>query len=143
VLVLAGSAAVCLGDGEVEARSVVGEAEQRVNACYAAAAEAQKAGANVTDLLSTLTDAGMLLAKAELSLRGGDYGSAVNLADDSIAELAGFEDLASTVKDTAIRAKSLDFTFNIVYPLIEATVIVVLASAIWLFFKNVKINVAW
>ena len=62
------SAAVCHGASEADATAAVASADQRVNVCYSAVADAEKAGANVSGLLVTLNDAGVLLSEAHLAL---------------------------------------------------------------------------
>lgn len=136
MLVLVGSAAVCLGTGEVEARSAVGEAEQRVNACYMAAAEAQKARANVTDLLLVLDDAGMLLCKAHLALEKGDFDSAYALAVESRAKLDGFDVEANALRDSASQARSMDFAVNVVGSGVGSVMVVVVAFVVWRLSKK-------
>jgi hypothetical protein len=49
------------------------QADQTIKDCYLAVATADKAGGNVTDLLSTLQYAGMLLSKANLAFERGDF----------------------------------------------------------------------
>ena len=76
MLSLMSFAVVAHSSSETDARSAVAEASQRVNICYSAAADAAKAGANVTGLLVTLDGAGDFLSKAELALAKGEFDSA-------------------------------------------------------------------
>ena len=96
-------AAICYGVGESDARAAVSEAQQRINTCYAAAADAAKAGANVTGLLSILNDAGTSLSRAELALGQGDFNSAYSLAHEGEGKLIGFEVVASGLRDSAVK----------------------------------------
>lgn len=136
MLVLVGSAAVCIGVGEVEARSAVGEAEQKVNVGYVAVAEAQKAGANVTDLLLVLDDAGVLLSRAHLALEKGDFDLAYALAVESKAKLDGFDVEANALRDSASQARSMDFAVNVVGSGVGSVVVVAVGFLVWRLLKK-------
>lgn len=124
-------ALTCYGVGESDARALVSGAQQRMNTCYRAAADAAKAGANVTGLLSTLDDAGNSLSKAELALYQADFNSAYSLALESEGKLNGFEDVASGLKVSAVNAGSLDFAVNVVGSSVGAVVVLVLGFLVW------------
>jgi hypothetical protein len=136
VLGLAGLAAVCYAAGEADARSAVANADQRVSACYLAVADAQKAGANVSGLVSTLNDAGLLLSRAHLALAGGNFDSASALATQCVAKLDGFEGGADGLRVSASQARFMDFVVNIVGSAVGAVVVVVGGVLIWLYLKG-------
>jgi len=122
---------VCHGTTETDARAAVTEAQKRITVCYNAAADAAKAGANVTSLLSTLDDAGNSLSKAELALSQGDFNSANTLALESEGKLNGFENVASGLKDSAVKAGNWDFDVNVVGSSAGAVIVLVLGFVVW------------
>lgn len=126
----------CLASTEAEAGSAIADAEQRVNACYVAVANAEKAGGNVTALLSVLDDAGMLLSKAHLAFQVGDFDSAFAFAGQSKAKLEGFESSASSVRDAAAQARSRDFYVNVVGSAAGTVAVVVVGFVLWRFLKK-------
>ena len=121
---------------ETDARSAVAEASQRVNICYSAAAEAAKAGANVSGLLVALDGAGGFLSKAELALAKGEFDSASTFAHLSEERLVGFEDVAVGLRDSAEQAGNLDFAFGVVGSSVGAVLVVVLGFLLWPFLKK-------
>jgi hypothetical protein len=123
--------AICHGASESDATIAVSEAQQRINVCYGAAADAAKAGANVTGLLSILNDAGGSLSRAELTLNQGDYNSAYSLALMSEEKLNGFEGVASGLKSSAVSAGNFDFEINVVGSSVGAVAVVVLGFVVW------------
>lgn len=56
----------------VEAEAAITEAESEIVECYGAVAEAERAGANVSDLIVKLDEAGGLLAEAENAYKVGN-----------------------------------------------------------------------
>ena len=133
---LASFAVVGYCSSETDARSAVAEASQRVNTCYSAAADAAKAGANVTGLLVTLDDAGGLLSKAELALVKGEFDSASTLAHLSEERLVGFEDAAVGLRDSAVRAGFLDFAFGVVGSAVGSVAVVLVGVVVWFYLKR-------
>jgi hypothetical protein len=123
--------AVCQGAGESDARAAVTEAQQRISTCYDAAADAAKAGANVTGLLSILDSAGAFLSKAELALQKGDFDTASTSVLQCGESLTGFEAVASGLKGSASNARSMDFAVNIVGSSVGAILVVVLGFVVW------------
>jgi hypothetical protein len=136
VLLLMGFVAVGYCSSEADARAAVAQASQRVNACYSVAADAAKAGANVTGLLVTLDDAGLFLSRAELALGKGEFDSVATLAHLSEERLVGFEDGAVGLKDSAVRAGFLDFAFGVVGSAVGSVLVVVVGVVVWFWLKR-------
>lgn len=132
---------VCYGAGEADARAAVSEAQQRISTCYGAAADAAKAGANVTGLLSTLDSAGAFLSKAELALQKGDFDGASTFALQCDESLTGFEAVASGLKGSASNARSMDFAVNIVGSTVGAILVVVLGFVFWRLLRKRYVRV--
>jgi protein-disulfide isomerase len=136
VLVFSGLVLVCRADSEGDAQSAFAAAEQRVLVCYGSAADAAKAGANVTGLLSTLNDAGNLLSKADLAFENGDFNSSQTFVLQSQQKLEGFEAQADGLRQTATQARSVDFEVNVVGSLFAPVAVVLCALIIWFTFKK-------
>ena len=133
---LASFAVVGYCSSETDAKSAVAEASQRVNTCYSAAADAAKAGGNVSGLLVTLDGAGGLLSGAEFVLVKGEFDSASTLAHLCEERLVGFEDGAISLRDSASGSRSLDFAFGVVGSSVGAVLVVVLGFLLWPFLKK-------
>ena len=133
---LASFAVVGYCSSETDARSAVAEASQRVNTCYSAAADAAKAGANVTGLLVTLYDAGLVLSRAELALNRTDFDSASTMAHLCEEKLVVFEDGAVGLRDSAVRAGFLDFAFGIIGSAVGSVLVVLVGVIVWFYLKR-------
>jgi len=112
------------------------EADQTIKDCYLAVAAADKAGGNVSGMLSVLQDAGILLSKADLALGKGDFDSAYNLAVQSKASLDGFIAVASSVKDAAEHSGYVDFMINTVGSSAGTVGVVVGGFAVWFWLNR-------
>jgi len=126
----------CLAVDEGQARSAMVEADQTIKDCYLAVAPADKAGGNISDMLSVLQDAGMLLSRADLAFEKGDFDSAYNLAVQSKARLDGFIAEANSVKDMAEHSGFVDFMINIVGSLAGSVAVVVGSFAVWFWLNR-------
>lgn len=129
-------APACLAVDEGQARSAMVEADQTIKNCYLAVAAADKAGGNVSGMLSVLQDAGMLLSKADLAVGKGDFDSAYSLAVQSKASLDGFVIEANSVKDAAEHSGFMDFMINIVGSSAGTVAVVVGGFAVWFWLNR-------
>ena len=130
--------AVCHGVSEADAASAVANADQTVIGCYQSAANAEQAGANVSALLVTLDDAGLLLSEAHLALLNGSFDSASALAGQCVAMLEGFNGTADGLKSSALQAGFVDFWVNIVGSAVGAVAVLVGGFLVWRFLKGKK-----
>jgi len=121
---------------EADARSAIVAAENEVVDCYRAVLDAEKTGANVTDLTSTLNEAGGLLSKANLAYSMDNFTSARNFALQSQAKLNGFVAEADALKETAMQERYWDFMVNVVGSAVGAVAVVVGGFAVWNFLKR-------
>ena len=112
------------------------EAQQRIEVCYSEAADAARAGANVTALLSDLDDAGQLLSNASLAFQDGDYDSAYSLAVQSNSTLVGFEVNATSLKNTAVQQGRVVFWVDIVGSTVGAFAVIVIGVLLWFHLKR-------
>lgn len=119
-----------------EAENKVSEAENKILDCYQAAFEAEKAGANISELLTTINEAGRLLSIAKLSYEYGDYDSAVELANQTLTILDGFIDEANALNKNAKQSGFFDFTVNFVGSAVGAVAIFVGGYAGWILLKR-------
>lgn len=125
-----------LGYSENEAKTAVETAENKVLSCYNAAYEAEKTGANISELLNTLNDAGWLLAKAKLAYSQGDFNSSVTLANECQSKLEGFIDQAEDLRQSAEKASYVDFMVNFVGSGISTMCIIIGSFALWAFLRK-------
>jgi hypothetical protein len=125
-----------LAYSEGEARAAVETAEGKVLSCYGAVSEAEKAGANVSDLLSVLNETGWFLSRAKLAYSQGDFDSAVIFADNCSSRLDGIVAQAESLKLDAERAGHWDFMVNFVGSAVGAVCVVVGGFAFWVFLKK-------
>jgi hypothetical protein len=130
------SSMVCMVTGQNEAASRIVEAQNALNSAYEAVLEAEKAGANITSLLSNLTEAGELLSNAKLVLSTNES-AAVDFALQSQAKLNGFLDEADALRISAAQQRYWDFIVNIVGSIL-VTIIVICSGVFAWFFLNRK-----
>ena len=121
---------------ETDAKSAIAAAEDKVLTCYEAAAKAEDAGANITELLRFLNDAGNLLSKAKLAYNNGDFDSAFNFAVQSRDKLKGFVGEAEGLRESAMQANYEDFMFNVVGSGVGAVAVLVGGYIVWVILKR-------
>lgn len=121
---------------EAEAHSSITAAEEKILECYKAAREANKAGANVTTLLSTLNKAGESLSKAKVAYTQGNYSLALNLSRQSMDMLNDFVTKAEELKTQAEQARHWDFMVNIVGSSVGAVALIVASFILWTLLKK-------
>ena len=126
----------CLAVDVGQARSAMVEADQTIKDCYLAVAAADKVGGNVSNMLSVLQDAGMLLSRADSAFGKGDFDSAYNLAVQSKASLDGFVAEANSVKDKAEQSGFVGFMINIVGSSAGTVAVVVGGFAVWFWLNR-------
>jgi len=119
-----------------DASSAIVQAQQRIEVCYSAAADAENAGANVTGLLSVLNESGWLLSRASLAFQNGDYDSAYTLAVQSNSTLTGFEAQATSLKNTAEQQGRVDFWVDIVGSTVGTFVVIFGGVLLWFYLKR-------
>ena len=118
------------------AETAIASAKNRISDCYSAAKEAEAAGANITGLMGTLSEAASLLSQAELAYAGNDFGVAVNFAIQSQNALNDFIGEANTLKETALQQQNQDFLINVVGSIIGAFAVIVVGGLVWILLKR-------
>jgi hypothetical protein len=121
---------------EDDAGSAIAAAQNRITDCYRAAADAEKAGAVVTGLLSTLNDAGELLSNATLAYGMDDFDSANDSAVRSQAKLDGFVAEADALKESATKASYWNFMVNVLGSIIGTVVVICGSLVVWVLLKR-------
>lgn len=121
---------------ESDAGLAIAQAEQRIDVCYSAAADAEKAGANVTSLLSVLDEAGLLLSRARVAFQNGDFDSAYDLAVQSNTRLNGYESQAFSLGDAAAQQGRVDFLVNVVGSTAGTFAVIVVGLLVWFGLKR-------
>jgi hypothetical protein len=128
--------ALAVNSAELEARTSIANAESTVVECYRAVADAERAGANVSELLVVLNEAGLLLSKAKMAYDTGDYGSAVSLANQSQLRLNNFSNEADAFGKDATQARFWDFMLRVVASSVGAASVVFGGFALWFLSKR-------
>jgi len=121
---------------ETDARSAIAVAEERIVVCYHAAADVDKAGANTTDLLAVLNEAGELLSRAILAYEMGNFDSALDFANQSRESLNSFIVEADALRETAIQQRYWDFMVYVVGSTVGTAVVICGSFAVWFFLKR-------
>jgi len=121
---------------ESDAGSAILQAQQRVEVCFSAAADAAKAGANVSGLLSSLNESGWLLSEASLAFQSGNFDSAYALAVQSNSTLVGFEASAISLKNVAVQRASTDFWVNVVGSTVGTFAVIFGGVLLWFYLKR-------
>ena len=95
-----------------DAASKLQLANSAINSAFDAVSDAEKAGANVTDLLSQLNGAADSLAQAEIAYRQADYTTAIIKSDEVVLVSGLVVDAAQNEKQAASDAKLNLFLAN-------------------------------
>ena len=111
-------------------------ANTAVNQAFNAVLDAEKAGANVTDLLSQLSDADSVLAGAENSYRAGDLSQAGIQADSVLPIAQQVTSAAQSAKQTATVNTQNAFYTTIASTIIVSVVFVLVLFLVWRRFKR-------
>ena len=107
-----------------------------VNQAFNAVLNAEKAGANVTGLLSHVNVAAGILAQAENSFRTGDSNTAVAQASSVFLIAQEVIVAAQNAKETALINDQNTFWYTIAFTVIGAFVFVLILVLVWRRFKR-------
>ncbi|MGB9841293.1 MAG: hypothetical protein ACPLKZ_01060 [Candidatus Bathyarchaeales archaeon] len=92
-----------------EAAEAVNQAAADLGSAFAAVAEAEQAGANISALMAKLDVAGVFLTQAQSALRTGDYENAVSFAHACSDAIEGMVADAAHLKLTTEKAQADSF----------------------------------
>jgi hypothetical protein len=115
-------------------------ANAAIGQAFTAVWDAEKAGANVTDLLVRINDAAGVLANAENNYRTG-YSVMAESQADSVLGIANQVTIsAQSAKQTALASSQNAFWQTIAFTAIGASIFVLALSLVWRWFKRHYIN---
>jgi len=130
----------CFAVGQADANQMLAEAENAVVSAYVSVAEADGAGANVSQLLVKLEDAGALLAEAQNSYRVGDYERAFSLAMNCSDAVNNVVQDALALKSETEEAQGQKLLFTAGVSSACLSVLFVLSLFGWRFLKKVYLK---
>ncbi len=138
-LIIGAFGSVCsnrvLAVGEAETRQIIIEAQSAVTSGYVSVTDAQKVGANVTDLLVTLNNANDLLSQSQLAFENasldGNYEVPYALASQCLANLTGFDTKALILKNNAAEQGHSDFMIYVVGSFLGTIIVVLSSYTVW------------
>ena len=136
VLLVACASGFVWAANENEAGLAVASAESKVAECYNFALDAERAGANISELLRILNEAGDLLSKGELAYGVGDYDGAATYAAQCEGRLAGFEVQAQALRDSAAWQRQLDLMVNVVGSAAGTVAVLVGGWFVWRYLRK-------
>jgi hypothetical protein len=117
-------------------RSKLETANLAIEGAFNSVLDAEKAGANVTNLLSQLNYAVNLMAQAENAFRVGDNNTAVNDADAVIPITQKVTSSAQTLKQSATVNSQNAFWYTIVFTFTASLVFMLVVFLVWRWFKR-------
>ena len=126
----------CFAVGQADANQMLAEAENALVSAYVSVAEANSVGANVSQLLVKLEDAGALLAEAQNSYRVGDYERAYLLALNCSNTVDNVVQEALTLKSETEEAQGQKLLFTAGVSSACLSVLFVLSLFGWRFLKK-------
>jgi hypothetical protein len=119
-----------------EALAAIDGAQAQIITCYGAVAEADRAGANVTELAGVLSEAGALLSQARVAFENGEFDVAVDFSSNCTGMLVGFTDRAVTLRDSAALERYVDFMVNVVGSVAGTVAVIFAGWVLWVYLKR-------
>jgi hypothetical protein len=107
-----------------------------VEQAFNAVLDAEKAGANVTSLVTQLNNAANILAQAENSNKTGDSNTAAARADSLLPIAQQITTAAQNAKQTALTSSQNTLWFTIVFTVVGSIMVVLVLFLVWLLFKR-------
>ena len=138
ILVLAGLFArdVFVVRGADEASPSLADADAAVRRAFNATLNAERAGANVSNLILRLNEAGGILAEAEIALGNGSSSEATSDASQCVGIAQSVQSDADALKASALdEAQTLLWTY-LTFSVVGVAVFVVVLVLVWRRFKR-------
>ncbi len=126
---------LALGYDSGQASSIIAEADNSVKATFAAVAEAEEAGANVSSLVARLDEAGTALSEANVAFRLGDYENASLFAEQCLGLMEGMGSEAKALKTSAEVARQNQLVLTTAFSSVGLSVLFVAGLFGWRFVK--------
>jgi hypothetical protein len=123
-----------------EASLVISEANNKLKMAFEAVLDAEKAGANVSDLIIQLNSAGVLLAEAENAYRVGVFSEAVSKAEECSMLADGVMGEALQLRDSAIVNAQTVFWHNLMFSIFEGAAFLFVIFFVWSWFRRVYVK---
>jgi hypothetical protein len=135
-LLLAYFAHACFAASSADAEEALSNAEENLASAYVHIAEAERAGANISELLERLVYAGGLLAEAKNSYSTGDYEKAYSLAINCSSAVNNIALEASDLKLKGEEAYGEKLMFTAGISSVGLSVLFVLSLFAWRFLRR-------
>ena len=123
-----------------EASSAIGEADNALRMAFEAFLEAERAGANVSDLIVKLDEAGGLLAEAENAYRVGNFSEAVSKADRCSMLAHGVVDEALGLKSSALADAQKAVLQTLTFSWVGGVAFLTVLFFVWGWFKRAYVK---
>ena len=114
----------------------ISAAQTKLVQCYDAARAAESAGANISQLMSRLNSACLLLSRAQLAYSNGDFGEAQNLALQIQDELASLVSDANSLQTSAAQTRTFSFLLNVVGSISGTFAVAIGSFAVWVLLNR-------
>lgn len=124
------------GSNQDDAATVVAVAESELADCYGAVLEAERVGANVSDLLARLNVGAGFLAEAELCYRSGNFSGAVYFAELVIENLDGLIGEAGELYSSVAFERGQESSWVVGVSVVGVFVVVLLGFFGWGYVKG-------
>jgi hypothetical protein len=121
---------------QTDAASDISAAQTKLVQSFDAAQAAGSAGANISQLTSTLNRASLLLSHAELAYSTGDFEAAQSFAVQSQNVLINFVLNANSLSAAATQSHNRDFLYNVVAPVVGTVAVLVGGVLVWVLLKR-------
>jgi hypothetical protein len=123
-----------------EASSAIGDADNALRRAFEAVLDAERAGANLSDLIVKLDEAGRLLAEAENAYRIGNFSEAVSKAEQCSVLADGVREEAITLKGEALAGAQIAFWQDLTVTAMGSAVFLVAMFFVWGWFKRAYVK---
>jgi hypothetical protein len=128
--------ATVAGVSESEATLASNDADGTVTSAYIAALNAKEAGADISDLLIQLDEAGGFLARAHMAYRSADFDEAINFANLARSIGEEVQNAAAGMKVLAWNESQQHLLFTLTGSIISVVLIVLGSFLGWNVFKR-------
>ena len=122
--------------GADEASSSVAEADVAIREAFKATLNAERAGANVSGLMSRLNEAGVILGEAEIAFGNGDSSRAADNASQCINIAESVKSDADVLKALALDEAQAVFRTSLIVSVVGTASFVVVLVLVWRRFKR-------
>ena len=114
----------------------ISAANDSLQHAFSVVSEAEDAGGNVSGLMVELSDAGSLLASAEMAYRNGDASAAISSADNCTSRAQAIAVEASALKDSATASSQKRFLNILLFSFSGIAGSLVVLALVWSWFKR-------